>query len=56
MKNNLLLIGMLMCTSVTYAQNIFSMASVHPADTVHIELQEQARLMKLPSSGCIFSR
>jgi hypothetical protein len=47
MKLNLLFIGMLMCTSATYAQNMFSMASVHPADTVRSESQEQA--IRFPS-------
>lgn len=42
MKINLLVIGMLFCSAGTYAQNMFSMSSLHPADTLRSEFQEQA--------------
>jgi hypothetical protein len=42
MKINLLMTGMLFCSAGTYAQNMFSMSSLHPADTLRSESQEQA--------------
>lgn len=42
MKINLLLIGMLLCSAGAYAQNMFSMASQHPADTNKSEAHEHA--------------
>lgn len=42
MKINFLVTGMLLCTTATYAQNMFNMASVHPVDTMRSEAQEQA--------------
>ncbi|ACU64521.1 hypothetical protein [Chitinophaga pinensis] len=42
MKINFLVTGMLLCTTGTYAQNMFSMASQHPADTTKSEAMEQA--------------
>ena len=47
MKTNLLLIGMLLYSAGSYAQNMFSMASQHPADTNRSEAHEQA--IRFPS-------
>lgn len=47
MKIKLLLIGILLCNAGTYAQNMFSMASQHPADTNRSEAHEQA--IRFPS-------
>lgn len=47
MKINFLVIGMLFCSADTYAQNMFSMSSLHPADTLRSESQEQA--LRYPS-------
>ncbi len=47
MKINLLLIGMFLCNAGAYAQNMFSMASQHPADTNRSEAHEQA--IRFPS-------
>lgn len=47
MKINFLVIGMLFCSAGTYAQNMFSMSSLHPADTLRSESHEQA--LRYPS-------
>lgn len=47
MKTNILVIGMLLCSFGTYAQNMFSMSSLHPADTLRSESHEQA--LRYPS-------
>lgn len=47
MKINFLATAMLLCSSGAYAQNMFSMASQHPADTLRSEAQEQA--IRFPS-------
>jgi hypothetical protein len=47
MKINLVVIGMLFCSTGTYAQNMFSMSSLHPADTLRTESHEQA--LRYPS-------
>ena len=47
MKINFLATAMLMCTTGAYAQNMFSMASQHPADTIRSEAHEQA--IRFPS-------
>lgn len=47
MKINLLLAAMLLCTTGAYAQNMFSMAAQHPADTLRSEAYEQA--IRFPS-------
>ncbi len=47
MKINLLVTGMLFCSAGSYAQNMFSMSSQHPADTLRSEAQEQA--LRYPS-------
>jgi len=47
MKIKLLMTVMLLCTTGAYAQNMFSMASQHPADTLRSEAHEQA--IRFPS-------
>ncbi|MCQ6961134.1 hypothetical protein [Mucilaginibacter aquariorum] len=47
MKIKFIVIGMLFCSTGTYAQNMFSMSSLHPADTLRSESQEQA--LRYPS-------
>jgi hypothetical protein len=47
MKINFLVIGVLFCSTGSYAQNMFSMSSLHPADTLRSESQEQA--LRYPS-------
>jgi hypothetical protein len=47
MKINVLVIGMLFCSAGTNAQNMFSMSSLHPADTLRSESHEQA--LRYPS-------
>lgn len=47
MKINLMVIGLLFCSAGTYAQNMFSMSSLHPADTLRSESHEQA--LRYPS-------
>lgn len=47
MKINLFAAAMLLCTTGAYAQNMFSMASQHPADTLRSEAHEQA--IRFPS-------
>lgn len=42
-----MVIGMLFCSAGTYAQNMFSMSSLHPADTLRSESHEQA--LRYPS-------
>lgn len=42
MKTNLLAIGMLFCSAGANAQNMFNMSSLHPADTLRSEAEEQA--------------
>ncbi|CAM3982963.1 hypothetical protein SAMN06265348_104383 [Pedobacter westerhofensis] len=42
MKINILIVGMLLFSIGTYAQNMFSMSSIHPADTLKKESREQA--------------
>lgn len=47
MKTHFLVLGMLLCSAGSYAQNMFSMASQHPADTNRSEAHEQA--IRFPS-------
>ena len=47
MKINLIVIGLLFCSAGTYAQSMFSMSSLHPADTLRSESHEQA--LRYPS-------
>jgi hypothetical protein len=47
MKINLIVTGLLFCSTGTYAQNMFSMSSLHPADTLRSESHEQA--LRYPS-------
>jgi hypothetical protein len=47
MKIKFMVIGMLFCSAGTYAQNMFSMSSLHPADTLRSESHEQA--LRYPS-------
>jgi hypothetical protein len=47
MKINFLVIGILFCSTGSYAQNMFSMSSLHPADTLRSESHEQA--LRYPS-------
>jgi hypothetical protein len=47
MKIKLMVIGMLFCSAGTYAQNMFSMSSLHPADTLRTDSHEQA--LRYPS-------
>jgi hypothetical protein len=42
MKRNILVIGLFFCSAGSYAQNMFSMSSLHPADTLRSESREQA--------------
>jgi hypothetical protein len=42
MKINILVIGVLLCSAGAHAQNMFSMSSLHPADTLRSEAAEQA--------------
>lgn len=42
MKIYILMAGMLLCNAGAYAQNMFSMSSLHPADTLRSEAEEQA--------------
>ena len=47
MQIKFMVAGLLFCSSGTYAQNMFSMSSLHPADTLRSELHEQA--LRYPS-------
>lgn len=47
MKIKIMVIGMLFCSAGTYAQNMFSMSSLHPADTLRSDLHERA--LRYPS-------
>lgn len=47
MKINVIVICLLFCSAGSYAQNMFSMSSLHPADTLRSESQEQA--LRYPS-------